>query len=107
MQDARGTVDGEFKISDAASAKEDLHAPSLVDGAIAQEPEVAFEHAGIFAKNFFQVGRAGFFFALKEDLEVDAQGNVGGFQRVNGGEQSLDRRLVVAGGAGVDAPLRV
>src|SRR5690242_10319676 len=99
MQNAGGAVHGEFEIGDAARAEKELHAARLVDRAVTQQPQVALENVSIFTKDFVEVRRSGFFFAFKKDFEVDAEGHVGGVQRVKRGKQCLDGSLVVAGGA--------
>src|SRR5260370_29625003 len=107
MQHARGTIDGHLTVGDAAGAEVNLHAPRLVNWAIAQQPQVAVEQLGVLAQDGLQMRRERFLFTFKEDFQMDADWQFGRAQSVQRGEQRLDGRFVVTGGAGINAPLRV
>ena len=59
--------------------------------------------AELAVEDLFEVRGAGFFFAFPDEADVGVKGNVGGAERVEGGELGEDGGFVVAGGAGVDA----
>lgn len=96
--------DGEFEFDVAAYAEGDVSAAEGVGGAVAEQPDVGCgEEVAVAFDVACEVGACGFFFAFDEDDEVDGGVDAGVAEGVERGEQGDDGRLVVGGGASVDA----
>ena len=73
VQRALRAVDGELDVRVAAHAEDDLLAPRLVDGAVADDPRVGREQLLVAREYLGEVRRAGLLLALEEELEVDGR----------------------------------
>src|SRR5262249_6963195 len=106
VQRLGGAVERQLDVGDAARAEEDLHLPRLVNGAVAEEPEIGLQEVRVLPEHVPEVRRADLLLAFAEELQVDGQRDTGGLEGVEGREDADDRRLVVARGAGVEPRLR-
>ncbi len=82
VQHARRTINRHFKVGNAAGAEVNLHAPRLVDGAVAQQPYVAFQQLRVLEHDGLQMRRAGFLLAFKKHFQVDCGRYLGRTQSV-------------------------
>ena len=103
MRAVEGEGDGEMRV--AARAEDDGLRAGLVDGAIADEEDVAVDGVGVGLENLFEVWGAGFLFSFPNETDVGVEGEMGGAEGIEGGELGEDGGFVVTGGAGVDAGL--
>ena len=102
-----GAVDGDLEVGVAACAEDEGLAAGLVDGAIADQPDVATDKVAVGHEDLFEVGGASFFFAFPHEADVGLERNVSGLESAEGGELGEDGGFVVAGSAGVDARFAV
>ncbi len=107
VEGAVGAVDGDLEVGVAACAEDEGLAAGLVDGAIADEPDVAVDEVAVGHEDLFEVGGAGFFFALPDEADVGLEWDVRGLESAEGGELGEDGGFVVTGSAGVDAGFAV
>jgi len=61
----------------------------------------------IFGDDLRQVRRPGFFFAFEDELDIGARRDVGSLEGIESGGEGGERRLIVAGGTGVNTPFGV
>ena len=102
-----GPVEGDGDMGVAARAEDDGLRAGLVDGAVADEEDVAVDEVGVGGENLLEVGGAGFFFSFPHKADVGVEGDVGGAESINDGELGEDGGFIVAGAAGVNALLAV
>jgi hypothetical protein len=98
-------VGGEVEAGDAADAEHQLLPARLVDRPVGEQPGVGGEQRLVALEQRAQVRRPGLLLALEEELHVHRRPHAGVAERVERREGGGDGRLVVAGAAGVQAPL--
>ena len=96
-----GAVDGDGDVRVSARAEDDGLSAALVDGAIADDEDVAVDEVAMGGEDLLEVERAGLFFAFPEEADVGVEGDAGGFEGVKGGELGEDGGFVVSGTARV------
>ena len=62
VEGAVGAVDGDLEVGVAACAEDEVLAAGLIDGAIADEPDVAVDEVAVGHEDLFEMGGAGLFF---------------------------------------------
>jgi hypothetical protein len=107
VQTVVGAVDGDLQVSVAACAEDERLTAGLIDGAIADEPDIAVDEVAVGHEDLFEVSGAGFFFSLPYEADIGLKWNIRGLERTEGGELSEDGGFVVACAAGVDAGFAV
>jgi len=65
-----GTVDGDLEVGIAACAEDESLVARLIDGTIADEPDVAVDEVAVGHKDLFEMGGTGFFFAFPDEADV-------------------------------------
>src|SRR5262249_29517197 len=101
------TVDRDLDVGDAAGTEVELLAARLMNGPVAQQPELRLQQLRVPPEDLRQMRRAGLLLTFEEDFEPDRRLQAGGAQGIEGGHQADDRRLVIARAAAVEAPLRL
>ena len=107
VERAGGAIDGRFEIDDAAVAAAHQRAAGLVDRAIAHDQQIGGEQGLVGAHDGAEIGGAGLFLALPQDLDVDVGFDALGGQRIERPQRDGDGGFVVPGGAAVQAPFHV
>lgn len=107
VEGAVGAVEGDLEVGVAARAEDDGLAARLVDGTIADKPEVAGDQVAVGVEDLREMGRAGLLFSLPDEAKIDLWGEVRGLKSREGGELGENGGLVVARAASVDAGLAV
>jgi hypothetical protein len=105
VQRARRAVRRELEPGHPAHAEHHLLPARLVHRAVGEEPGVGGEQRAVALQQRAQVRRPGLLLALEKELDVHRRPRAGRAHRVEGGQRGDDGRLVVAGAAGVEAPL--
>src|SRR3982751_749955 len=107
VEGSRGAEDGELEAGDTPLAEDELSAPTGMHGSVAEEPRVTRQRRPVRLEDLSQVAGAGFFLPLEEDLQVYRLLNMVLAHRVDRGEDSHNRCLVVARRSRVETRLGV
>jgi hypothetical protein len=90
VQAVVGAVDGDLEVGVSAGSEDDGLLAALVDGAVADEEDVAADEVAVGVQDLLEVGRAGLFFALPDEAEVGTERDFGGAESVERGELGED-----------------
>ena len=74
VQFVTGAVERDVDARDAARAEDDLLAAALVDGPVADQPDVARQQVLVLLEDVREVRRAGLFLAFEDEFEVGVTG---------------------------------
>jgi hypothetical protein len=101
-------IDGERRRHQPARAEIHRRAAAGVARTIDEDQRVAANPIRVFTHRRGEIRRSGFLFAFEDDADVRGdRGRPLRIERIDRREQRDDRRLVVRGGASVDAPLGI
>src|SRR5262249_168703 len=101
------SIDGHFEVGRPASAEVHLHAMTLMDWSVAENPGIGMEQIGVLVEKGLKMRRAGFFLALEEKSQIHRDRSVSSRQCVERGHKANYGCLVVAGRARIQAPFRI
>lgn len=100
-------VHSDREVGVAARPEDNGLAPRLVDGPVADEPNVAVDEVGVGGEDLFEVRRASFLLSFPNEPDIRSEREVRRAERVECSELGEDGGLVIAGAARVDALLTI